>query len=265
MNRFTYNDIIHDIITGSKQWRIWSALAWNIIKMEYRRTIIGPIWISIQQAIFIIFLGYIFASIQKENFTSFYVYFATGYTFWLFISSFITSAGNTFMGINGLPNMTRAALSSHIYLQFSSQILLFIHRLIPLIVILIVFHNIISINFPLLFCGFFMLMIFGFWISALLGCLSLRFQDIVPAVTSIIQVMFFVTPIMFQTSRIPGGNSLSNFNPFYHILVVVRGNIINENVTLYNWIAVLVINIIGIGITLWVMRWARPKLAYWVG
>ena len=235
------------------------------IKMEYRRTILGPIWIALQQAIFIITLGYIFASIQKENFTSFYVYFATGYTFWLLIASFITSAGNTFMGINGLPNMTRAALSSHIYLQFTSQIFLFIHRLIPLIVILLLFHNTVSINFPLLLCGFLMLMIFGFWVSALLGCLSLRFQDIVPAVTSITQVMFFLTPIMFEKSRIPGGDIFSDYNPFYHILVVVRGNIINENVTLYNWIAVLVINIIGIVITLLVLRWSRPKLAYWVG
>ncbi len=86
-----------------------------------------------------------------------------------------------------------------------------------------------------------------------------------PAVTSITQVMFFLTPIMFEKSRIPGGEIFSDYNPFYHILVVVRGNITDENVTLYNWIAVLVINIIGIGITLFVLRWARPKLAYWVG
>ena len=132
-------------------------------------------------------------------------------------------------------------------------------------VILLIFHNTITINFPLLLCGFLMLMIFGFWVSALLGCLSLRFQDIVPAVTSITQVMFFLTPIMFEKSRIPGGDIFSNYNPFYHILVVVRGNIIKEEVTLFNWVAVLIINSIGICITLWVLRWARPKLAYWVG
>lgn len=265
MNRFTYSDIIHDIINGSKQWRIWATLAWNMIKMQYRRTILGPFWIALQHAIFILTLGYIFASIQKENYASFFVYFATGYTFWILISSFVTSAGNTFLGLNGLPNMTNAALSNHIYLQFTSQILLFAHKIIPLVVILLIFHNTITINFPLLLCGFLMLMIFGFWMSALLGCLSLRFQDIKPAFTSIMQVMFFVTPVMFQTSRIPGAEKFSSFNPFYHILVVVRGYIINEDVTLFNWIAVLVINIIGIGITLWVLRWSRPKLAYWVG
>jgi len=265
MNRFTYRDIINDIIAGSKQWRIWSTLSWNGIKMEYRRTVLGPFWLCIQQTVFIIALGYIFASIQRENFASFFVYFATGYTIWLFISSLVTSAGNTFMGINGLPNMTSGALSNHIYLQLASQMLRFAHRLIPLIIILSVLYNSISINIPLLLCGFIMLMVFGFWISALLGCLCLRFQDLEPAVIAIMQVMFFVTPIVFEYSRIPGGDKLSAYNPFFHLLVVTRGYIVNEDVTLFNWIAVLVINIIGIGLTLWVLRRSRPKLAYWVG
>ena len=263
MNRFTFGDIIHDIISGAKQWRIWSALSWNIIKMQYRRTLFGPLWITLQHTIFIIALGYMFAAIQKENFSSFFVYFATGYTFWLFIASFVTEGGNTFLGINGLPNMTRAALSNHVYLQFTSQMLIFAHRLIPLIVIYFIFYKSLSINLPLLLCGFFMLMVFGFWISILFGCLSLRFQDLMPALNSLMQIMFFVTPIIYQQSIIPGGEKLSMLNPFYHILVVVRGNLIKEDVTLFNWIAVLVINIIGIAVTLWVLRRSRPKLAYW--
>lgn len=265
MNRFTYVDIIKDLIRGSRQWRIWSALAWNIIKMQYRRTVIGPFWITLQQTIFIIVLGYIFAGIQKEKFSPFFLYFATGYTIWLLISSFVTTAGNTFMGINGLPNMTQVALSNHIYLQFASQMMLFAHKVVPLIVILSLSHNIIAVNIPLLICGFCLLLVFGFWISALLGCLSLRFQDLKPAIASAMQVMFFLTPIMFEQSRIPGGEALSNFNPFFHIIVVVRGNIINENVTSINYIAAIVINIIGICFTLWVLRWSRPKLAFWVG
>ncbi|MBI4767545.1 MAG: ABC transporter permease [Deltaproteobacteria bacterium] len=263
MNRFTYWDVILDTRDGLKQWRIWSALSWNIIKMQYRRTLIGPLWVTLQHTIFVIALGYMFATIQKENFSLFFVYFATGYTFWLLIASFVTEAGNTFMGINGLPNMTRAALSNHIYLQFTSQMLLFAHRVIPLIVIFFVFNRSLSINLPLFLCGFCLLLVFGFWISTLLGCLSLRFQDLMPAVTSLMQIMFFVTPVMYQKSMIPGGEHLSNFNPFYHILVVVRGNLVQENVTLYNWLALVLINIIGIAVTLWVLRRSRPKLAYW--
>jgi ABC-type polysaccharide/polyol phosphate export permease len=263
MNRFKYIDIIDDIISGAKQWRIWSALSWNNIKMQYRRTLLGPIWITLQHTVFIITLGYMFATIQKENFSSFFVYFATGYTFWILIASFITMAGQTFLGINNLPNMTRSALSNHIYLQFSSQMLMFVHIIIPLIIIYLIFYDSLDINLPLFFYGFVMLMIFGFWVSALLGCLSLRFQDLMPAVNSIMQVMFFVTPIMYRNTMIPGADKFSNFNPFYHLLVVVRGNLINENVTLLNWAAVSIFNILGIIITLWVLRKARPMLAYW--
>lgn len=264
MNRFSYNDIIHDIIDGLKQWRIWSTIAWNMMKMHYRRTKLGHLWVALQHTIVIIVLGYMFAAIQKEQFSSFFVFFAIGYTFWLLISLFVTGAGDTFRGISSLPNMTKAALSNHIYLHFTSQMLVFAHRLIPLIAIFIIFHKSLSINLPLFLCGFLMLMIFGFWITALMGCLSLRFQDLNPAIASLMQIMFFVTPIMYQQSIIPGADKFNIFNPFYHILVVVRGNLIKEDVTLFNWMAVIMINILGIAITLWVLRRSRSKLAYWV-
>lgn len=265
MNRFTYSDIIRDILNGLRYWRVWSAIAWNAIKMEYRRTVLGPFWIALQHTLFILTLGYVFAGIQQEDYFSFFVYYATGYTFWILIFSFVTSAGNTFLGINGLPHMTRDAFSNHIYLQFTAQMMRFAHILVPLLFILLFFRDRISVNVPLLLCGFLMLLVFGFWVSILLGCLSLRFQDLVPAVTSIMQVMFFVTPVIFKTSRLPGAEKISLFNPFYHLLIVVRGNIIQEEVALINWGAVLVINGIGIGIALYVLRWARPKIAYWVG
>lgn len=265
MNRFTYIDIIKDVKKGAENWRIWFALARNTIKMQYRRTVLGPFWITLQQTVLIVALGYIFASIQKENFASFFVYFAIGQTFWVLISSFVTSAGHTFVGINGLPYMTRAAVSNHIYLRFSGEMLKFFHNVIPLIVILVIFHKDTAINIPLFLCGFLLLMIFGFWVSALLGCLCLRFQDLGQAVTSIMQVMFFVTPVMYKSSRIPGGDKIADFNPFYNILVVIRGNLINEEITLFNWITVIIINIIGIIFTLWVLRKSRPKLAYWAG
>lgn len=264
MNRFTYTDILKDFKCGALQWRIWSALGWNSIKMQYRRTFLGPLWITMQHSIFIIALGYMFATIQKEDFASFFLYFATGYTFWLLLSSFVTEAGNTFLGINGLPNMTRTAITTHIYLQLFTQLLLFAHKLIPLGIVIIVFHRSLSVNLPLFICGLIMFLVFGIWITALLGCLSLRFQDLMPALSSIMQILFFVTPVMFRHSMIPGGEKLSNLNPFFHYLIVVRGNLLNEEVTLTNWLAVICMNVIGIIFTLWVFRRSRPKLAYWV-
>ena len=223
MNRFTYMDIVKDIITGLKHWRIWMTLSWYMIKMQFRRTEFGPVWIVLQVATFVIALGYIFANIQGESFSSFFVYITSGYTFWLLISNMVTSGGETFTGLNGLPNLTKVAISNHAFLRISSQLLLFLHQAIPLVVVLLIFHKSIEINLLSFLFGFSMIILFGFWVSIFLGCLCLRFPDLSQAVTAVMQVMFFITPIMFRTSRVPGGNILFGLNPLYHLLILVQG------------------------------------------
>lgn len=264
MNRFTYADILRDLGQGLLHWRIWSALSFNSTKMMYRRALLGPLWLTLQQTVFIGALGYVFASIQNQDFPGFFVYIATGLTFWQLITAYLTTAGNTFAAINRFPSMTCAAFSNHIYLQFLFQFLLFMHRLLPALVICGIFHESLAINLPNFLAGFAALLVFGFWISALLGCLSLRFHDLMPAVGSIMQVMFFLTPVMYRDSAISGAGHFFNLNPLNHFLLVTRGSLLGENVSAMSWATVVVINIVGIVLTLGVLRWARPKIPLWV-
>lgn len=264
MNRFSHGDIVRDLAAGCGHWRIWSALARNVIKLQYRRAALGPLWLTLQQLVVILALGYIFASIQGQDFSRFFVYFAIGYTCWQLLAAFVTTAGDTFKNIRRFPGMTRAALSNHIYLQFSTQLLYFLHRVPPALVICAIYREALDINVLTSLAGFLALLVFGFWISALLGVLALRFHDLVPAVVSVMQVMFFVTPVMYRHTAIAGAETWFNLNPFFHLLAVVQGSLLGEPVTALNWSAVIILNLGGGVVTLAVVRWARPKLAYWV-
>jgi ABC-type polysaccharide/polyol phosphate export permease len=264
MNRFTYGDMIRDLAIGMGHWRIWSALGRNTIKLQYRRAALGPLWLTLQQLVVVMALGYIFASIQGQDFSRFFVYFSIGYTIWQLMAALVTTAGGTFIGIRRFPGMTRAALSNHVYLQFFTQLLYFLHRVLPAIGICLVYRDALDVDWVSLAAGFAALLVFGFWVSALLGCLSLRFHDLMPAVVSMMQVMFFVTPVMYRHTAIAGAEVWFNLNPFFHLLAVVRGSLLGEPATALNWAAVVAVNLVGGAITLAVMRWARPKIAYWV-
>ncbi|MCW2678408.1 MAG: type transporter, partial [Modestobacter sp.] len=46
-----------DLIDGWRQRELWGHLGWQDIRQRYRRSVLGPIWISITMAVTAIALG----------------------------------------------------------------------------------------------------------------------------------------------------------------------------------------------------------------
>ena len=52
-----------DLRAGLLLWRLWGMLAWHDIRARYRRSKIGPLWMTLSVAIFIGFLGLLYSRI----------------------------------------------------------------------------------------------------------------------------------------------------------------------------------------------------------
>ena len=42
---------IDDLVGGLRDWRFWTTVGWYDIKQRYRRTTLGPFWITISMGI----------------------------------------------------------------------------------------------------------------------------------------------------------------------------------------------------------------------
>ena len=51
---------LDDLADGLHLWRSWWLLSWQQVRSQYRRTVLGPWWISIQRAIFFAGLSLLF-------------------------------------------------------------------------------------------------------------------------------------------------------------------------------------------------------------
>ena len=56
-----------DLHDGMVNWRLWSMLGWNDIRQRYRRSALGPFWITISMAIFVVLLGVIYSKLFHQN------------------------------------------------------------------------------------------------------------------------------------------------------------------------------------------------------
>ncbi len=52
-----------DLYAGLRAWPIWLTLGWNDIRIRYRRSALGPFWITLSTTVFVVTLGIIFSQI----------------------------------------------------------------------------------------------------------------------------------------------------------------------------------------------------------
>jgi ABC-type polysaccharide/polyol phosphate export permease len=104
----------------------------------------------------------------------------------------------------------------------------------------------------------------GVWVCIFLGTLSARFRDIVPIVTSFLQVAFFLTPVFWPIEALGIYRPLAELNPLFAAIDVIRAPLIGVPVAAYSWPVLLVATVLGCGITFLLFARYRGRIAYWV-
>ena len=54
-----------DLVGAINGWEFWGTLGWNDIKQKYRRSVIGPFWLTITQAIMVGSIGVLYSFLFK--------------------------------------------------------------------------------------------------------------------------------------------------------------------------------------------------------
>jgi lipopolysaccharide transport system permease protein len=101
-------------------------------------------------------------------------------------------------------------------------------------------------------------------LSLLLGGICARFRDIMPIVASVMQIAFFMSPVIWKPSQLGDGAKWLPFNPFYDLLEIVRAPLLGETAPLLVWVAAIVYSVLLCGLTWWFFLRARGRIAFWI-
>jgi lipopolysaccharide transport system permease protein len=107
----------------------------------------------------------------------------------------------------------------------------------------------------------------AFAISLMLGVLCARFRDVPPIVASVMQIAFFVSPILWSPAVLVHrgiGAVLIRWNPFFALLEIVRGPLLGSPLVLATWESALGYSLAMIVLAGLIFAVARPRIAYWV-
>ena len=253
-----------DIVEGAKAYNLWGTLGWHDIRLRYRRSVIGPFWLTISMGVLVGVLGTVYGTLLRADIVDYVPYLALGFIFWSLISSLVTDACSVFVTAHTVIKEVALPLSLHVYRIVWRNVIILAHNAVIFIVVAIVFSVAPSWLWLMSLIGLSLLCATGMWVGLLFGLVSARYRDIPPLVSSVMRISFFVTPIIWMPEMLPQRAIFLDANPFYHFLEVVRAPLLGRHPSETSWIAVSCLTVVGWYITFVVFQRFRRRIAYWV-
>ena len=195
----TFRRAVADLRQGLSQRELWLSLGWQDIKQRYRRSTLGPLWITIATGVMAVALGLLYSILFQIPLAEFLPHVTVGLIMWGFISGCIKEGSEVFIANEGLIKQLPSALSVHVYRLVWRQFLFLLHNLVIWVVLMVVFPRPLGWELLLSALGLAVLMVNGVWVAMLFGILATRFRDIAPLLDSMVQLLFYMTPIVWTT------------------------------------------------------------------
>ncbi|HWW47924.1 MAG TPA: ABC transporter permease [Xanthobacteraceae bacterium] len=253
-----------DLWAGLRRYEVWWIFAIHEIKQRFRRSVLGPFWLTLSMGVMVAALGLVFGTLFNQDMRSFLPYLSTGLIFWGLMTTVINEACTAFIVSEGSIRNVPMPLSVHLYRMMARNLIIWTMNMVIYLAVIVYFGVRPNANFFLFIPGFLLLLVNLFWMAMVASILSTRFRDIPQVIASLLQVVFFVTPIFWSIESLPTRPAFIHWNPFYHLLEIVRAPLLGAAPHALSWMIAVCLAIVGIPVALWLYRRAYPRIPYWV-
>lgn len=255
-----------DIKQGTLSLSLPLYLARSDIRQRYRRSSLGPFWITISTGVMIACIGVIFGSLFKAPMSDFLPFLAAGLIIWSFVSNTILEATTVFVTSEPIIKQLPIPLISHVYRMIFRNLYIFLHNIIIFPLVLLFVHRPVNLEILWVIPGLFLLFANLLWISIVLGVVCTRFRDLTQIVASVLQIFFYLTPIIWMPNLLPERTSVMVLdpNPFYHLLALIREPLMAQSPTLFNWVFSILLCLGGSLFAIAFFNKYRNRIAYWL-
>lgn len=253
---------LKDLADGASQWWLWLFMAWQDILLRYRGSALGPLWLTLSTAIMVGTLGILYSKLFEIEVRVYLPFLCLGILVWNFIVGILTEGCTAFIAVENVIRQIKLPYSVHIYRIMCRNLIILGHNLVVYVVVALL-YSIVPSNLFLSLIGLFFILLNGAWFSLTLALICARFRDVPMIVSSLLQVAFFLTPIIWKPSLLGPQAYLAHLNPLYAFVDLVRAPLLGETPDPISWWVVSGITIVGWAITLAFFARFRARIPYW--
>ncbi len=199
------------------------------IKARYTGSVFGPLWAVATPLYQILLYTFLFSIILKVRFedtsgtSSFVIYLLAGLIPWLFFSEATSRGISTFIENAHIIKKVRFPMEICVAsVIISSAVTFFIYMIFYSV--MLIFMGILKLHtFPFFILPLMIQVLLISGLSFGLGSIAVFFRDVTQATGMILNLIFFLTPIVYSSNVIPEKlRWLFDINPFYFIVEIYR-------------------------------------------
>lgn len=253
-----------DIVAGIQGWRLSGLLAWQDIKQRYRRSTLGPIWLTLSSGVQMLTMSLVSSFLFQSSIEKSMPYVCAGMLFWVLITQLINDGASMFVSATTFITQIKTPLTIFIVQAIWRNLIVAAHNSIIYIIIALIFLVKPSpslVFFPVAL----VLVVFAIsWMMVICAVVSARFRDVPVIVQNILSVGFWFTPLMYFPEQLGKNKWIVEYNPFTHMIALLRDPLLGTSPVWENWAVVLVIGIIGWAGTFLFFARFRARVVYWL-
>ena len=254
-----------DLRDGLSLWRLGLSLGWLDIRLRYRGSALGPLWLTLSSAVMVGSMGLIYGTLFHVVLRDYLPFLAVSLILWQAgIGGMVSDSCNSFVGAEQTIRSMRMPFTVQAIRTVTGNVIVLGHNVVVPLAVFAIFgawpgwHALLSLPGVLLW------LLDGFAACFLLGAICARFRDVPPIVGSLMQIAYYVTPVIWKPSMLGPRGWWLPLNPFDPLLDVVRAPLLGQVPSALIWAAAL-----GDSALLWGAAWllfvrARPRIAFWI-
>lgn len=213
-----------DFLAALRLWPVWYRLGVQDLRLRFRRSVLGVSWILVQLVVTILALGLVYGSLLGQDLRTFLPFLTAGLVIWGFLTASILEGSQAFVASEGY--IKQIGLPIHVYVlrTFVSVSVSSAISLAAYVVVAVVYG--VRVGWGMLWSipGILLLGAAALFLMEIFACLNVRFRDAAHLAGASLQVLFFVTPVIWPPELLRGRPAawVIDINPVYHLLEVVR-------------------------------------------
>ena len=246
--------------------RAWWFTATARTKARFARTALGSFWLGLSNLLSIAALAVVYGTVFKvQDFNHYVVYLGSGLVIWNAIAAAVSAAPSLFEYNSGHLKNTNLNPIFYTLEEWAFQVQTFFQTLSLVLLVLSAFQP--TLYLHLFVAGLLPLLnviLFLYWFPLILCLLGARYRDLFQLVPIVIQLVFLLSPILYEKKNLGALAWTADFNPLYRILSPLRHALINGDIKLGQSLVLLLVNVAGVLLAVWLLERQRKELPFLV-
>lgn len=246
--------------------RAWWFTATSRTRARFARTALGSFWLGLSNLLSISALSLVYGTVFKvKDFGLYVVYLGTGLVIWNAIAAALTSAPALFEYNANLIKNSNLNPVFYSLEEWAFQIQTFLQSLGLVLLVLSFFQPTLLLHFFTVgFLPFINLILFLYWLPLLVCLMGVRFPDLFQLIPIVVQLVFLLSPILYDKSNLGVMAWTADINPLYRVLSPLRHALIQGDFKLGQSLVLLIVNLLGIWISINLLNRMRQHLPFFV-